>query len=375
MSLKENMHCPRCGAQLERTLHEGKIAFRCPAGHGNAVTLSVVRSLCGTTGFANLLWRQALERPYGQGGRCPQCGRPMSLLRLPVQGRFLELDICCPCQEVWFDPSELESLPRPAPPPKPTELPPRAKEILALHAVEEMRQERSPVPESDWRYVAGLFGFPVEQGAPELSGHPWITWGVAALCLVVYLLNWDRCGEMAGEWGLIPSQCLRKNGLTFVTSMFLHGNLWHLAGNLYFLLIFGDNVEDALGTFGYLALLLAAGLSASMVHIVFGGNPNIPCVGASGFISGIIAAYAVFFPTVTIQICMRFHWAYWKWLALPAWGAFLLWMLLQGTMAFLFSQVARVAYHAHLGGALLGLAVGFLLRGHVRRRMEALRGG
>ena len=208
-----------------------------------------------------------------------------------------------------FDPSELESLPRPAPSPKPTELPPRAKEILALHAVEEMRQERSPVPESDWRYVAGLFGFPVEQGAPELSGHPWITWGVAALCLVVYLLNWDRCGEMAGEWGLIPSQCLRKNGLTFVTSMFLHGNLWHLAGNLYFLLIFGDNVEDALGTFGYLALLLAAGLSASMVHIVFGGNPNIPCVGASGFSSGIIAAYAVFFPTLTIQMYMRFHWA------------------------------------------------------------------
>jgi membrane associated rhomboid family serine protease len=98
----------------------------------------------------------------------------------------------------------------------------------------------------------------------------------------------------------------------------------------------------------------------------------MPCVGASGFISGIIAAYAVFFPDVTISLCLRYLLIF-RWIGIPAWGAFALWMLLQGLMTLLtFHAEAGVAYGAHLGGALFGLAVGFLLRKRVRSHMGAL---
>jgi membrane associated rhomboid family serine protease len=141
---------------------------------------------------------------------------------------------------------------------------------------------------------------------------------------------------------------------------------------MYFLLIFGDNVEDALGKPLYLLLILASGLAAGLLHIAIFPTSTIPCVGASGFISGVIAAYAVFFPDVTISLCLRYLLIF-RWIGIPAWGAFALWMIFQGLMTLMsFHVAAGVAFGAHLGGALFGLAVGFLLRRRVRNRMAAI---
>ena len=141
-----DVKCPRCGQPLTKTFIHGKIAFCCPQGHGEAVSLSVVRAFCGEPTFANVLWRKALDASGQDGGPCPLCHLPMSVIRLPVNGLELELDICCRCQELWFDPAELESLPKPPPPPEVRRLPQRAQEILALHAVNEMN--RNPQPPS-----------------------------------------------------------------------------------------------------------------------------------------------------------------------------------------------------------------------------------
>ena len=177
---------------------------------------------------------------------------------------------------------------------------------------------------------------------------------------------------IAKDWGLIPAECFRNNGATFITSMFLHGGIAHLIGNMYFLLIFGDNVEDALGKPLYLLLMLASGLAAGLLHIILFPTSTVPCIGASGFISGIIAAYAVFFPDVTISLCMRYFLIF-RWFGIPAWGAFVLWILLQGIMAMLSFHIdAGVAFGAHIGGAIFGLAIGFLLRKRVRSRIAAL---
>ncbi len=376
------MNCPRCGQPLKRTFYEGKIAYACPNGHGQAVTLSAVRALCGQPAFVNTLWRKAMDSPNGCGAPCPICGQPMSLLRLQIEGHELELDICCRCQELWFDPTELETLPKPPPPPPKKELPAKAKEILAMHAVENMKAERASEPSTQWGYVAGFFGFPVENGAPVRSSRPWCTWIIAALCVVCFCLTRFMPETLEAKdiflnVVLIPSDFMRDGGMTFLTSMFLHVDFWHLLGNLYFLLIFGDNVEDVLGIPTYLLLLLGAGLSASLLHIAFFPHSTIPCIGASGFISGIVAAYAVFFPNVTICFFMRcggLMWApFWRWVSLPAWGAFVLWMLYQTVMAVLsmcFSM--EVAFGAHLGGALFGLAAGFYFRQQVQNRLAAL---
>ena len=371
------MKCPRCGRVLERTFFERKIAYRCPGGHGCSMTLPAVRSLCGRPEFVNTLWRMANDNPSGMGSPCPECGRPMSLVRLPLGGRELELDVCCRCQELWFDPDELERVPKPPPPPPKPELPEKAREILAMHAIANMKAELEPEPGSMWGYAAGFLGFPVEQGAPPRTSRPWCTWAVAAICLAVHLLAFRNLEGCADKFGLIPGQWLRGGGLTFITSMFLHGGFWHLLGNLYFLLIFGDNVEDALGAPRYLLLALLSGLAAGLLHVALFPSSMVPCIGASGFISGVIAAYAVFFPKVSISFFIR-PWGGFvgRWVALPAWGAFVLWMLLQGGMALctlsLSGRAAGIAYGAHLGGALFGLAAGFFFRQRVRRRIECL---
>ena len=366
------MKCPRCGQRLFREFHQGKIRFRCEEGHGCALTLPAIRSLCGHPAFANMLWHKAMEEPEGGGGACPQCGRAMSLIHLYVEGRALELDICCRCQEVWFDPNELEALPKPPPPPKKAELPAKAREILALHEISEMEERASKEPETPWQYLAGFLGFPVEKGAPQLSRHPWCTWSIAAICVVVFALTCLDLSSYVQEYGLIPGDFLRDGGITLITSMFLHGGCGHLLGNLYFLLIFGDNVEDVLGTPKYLLLLLASGLSAAMLHIALFPASMVPCIGASGFISGIIAAYAVFFPKVTLSLFLRLRWTFFGyWIGIPAWGAFVIWMLLQLVMAiFTSTEGAGVAYGAHLGGAILGLVSGLFWRNQVLRRVE-----
>ncbi|MBR5080057.1 MAG: rhomboid family intramembrane serine protease [Victivallales bacterium] len=366
-----NITCPRCGQQLAKSFYQGKIGFHCPEGHGRAVTLSTVRSLCGNPAFANALWRKAMESQGEYGGSCPMCNHPMTLVTLQVEGKTLELDVCCRCQELWFDPNELEALPKP-PPPKEPELPPQAKEILALHAVKEMKANDLAEPPSGWAYVAGLFGFPIERGAPTLNSVPWVTWLVAAICVIAFIFTWQDLETVVKDYGLIPAECFRNSGATFITSMFLHGGIGHLLGNMYFLLIFGDNVEDALGKPLYFLLIMASGLTAGLLHIAMLPNSTVPCVGASGFISGVIAAYAVFFPDVTISLCLRFFLCF-RWFGIPAWFAFVLWMLLQGLMTLMtFHVEAGVAYGAHLGGALFGLAVGFLLRNRVRNHMSAI---
>ncbi len=173
-------------------------------------------------------------------------------------------------------------------------------------------------------------------------------------------------------WGFIPEQWTRHGGLTIITSMFLHGGIIHLLGNLYFLLIFGDNVEDEFGHGGYLALIAAAGLSALCLHSLFDLRSGIPCVGASGFISGIIAAYAFCFPKVRLafMICRRNYVLpfslYRCLMAVPAWGVFAIWIAFQilAAMATRHAAGGGVAYLAHLGGVLPGIifALGYRYR-------------
>ncbi|MBR6372889.1 MAG: rhomboid family intramembrane serine protease [Victivallales bacterium] len=367
-----SMDCPRCGEPLERSFYQGRISFHCPRGHGCAMTLSAVRALCGDTGFANMLWRRAAEMPSGLGGKCPVCHHPMTLVTLPVQGGILELDVCCRCQELWFDPNEIEALPKPPPPPQAPEMPQRARELLAMHEIERMAEEnRSSAPPTGLGYVAGLLGFPVENGAPEIAERPWCTWIVTALCMLVFIATFGN-RECISEWGLVPADCLRHNGATFITSMFLHAGIGHLIGNLYFFFIFGDNVEDVLGKPLFLALILTSGLAAALLHIAIFPTSTIPCIGASGFISGIIAAYAVFFPKVTIHLACRWGLMY-RWLSIPAWGAFALWMLYQTVIGLLAMHIeAGIAFWAHVGGAIAGLAFGFALRRKVHLRLNEI---
>ena len=368
------MHCPGCGEALVRDFYSGRLCYGCPQCHGCGMTLAGVRKLCGSNAFVNLLWSKVLNESQTGTRQCPFCRKNMQIINLELpDGSVLELDVCCSCQAVWFDARELEALPQNQAAPAPEALlPPKAREALALHKVQNAMAEaaadtedfgRSDSPDNPWQYLAGILGFPVEQNAPALRKQPLVTYAITAICLAVYALTFNDLAQCIRQWGLIPAQLWRCGGATWISSAFMHGGALHLLGNMYFLLLFGDNVEDLLGRKKYVFLLLVSGLTADMVYLLFCQAPDIPCVGASGFISGIIAAYAVLFPGVKIAFC-KFYLYRFFWFSLPAWGMFGLWMIFQCLMAWVGMNGigGGVAYTAHIGGAIAGLAGGFIAR-------------
>jgi membrane associated rhomboid family serine protease len=210
-----------------------------------------------------------------------------------------------------------------------------------------------------------VLGFPVEKESPAVFSRPWITWLLTFVCIAVFACTVTDLQAAANNWGLIPAEKWRYGGLTFLSSMFLHGGFSHIIGNLYFLMIFGDNVEDFFGKRNYALLILLSGLAAGTLHVFFDPGSPIPCVGASGFISGVIAAYAFCFPKVKISFFLRF-----LWIGIPAWAAFGLWIVFQTVMAYATRSNGGggVAYMAHIGGAIPGILFALYLRFSTSRK-------
>jgi len=187
---------------------------------------------------------------------------------------------------------------------------------------------------------------------------PWATWTLVLACVAVFL------GELAGldpvPWALVPSEAWTFGALsTWPTHMFLHAGAGHLIGNMLFLLIFGNNVEDRMGHWRFLAFYGVSGVLAALAHIVLESSSEIPMVGASGAISGVLGAYLAMFPNVRVRALI----AGWIPATLPAWAMLLGWFAWQ----FLAVPMTRidspadagggVAYAAHVGGFLAGLVL------------------
>jgi rhomboid family protein len=148
--------------------------------------------------------------------------------------------------------------------------------------------------------------------------------------------------------------------ITLITSMFMHGGIAHILGNMLFLFIFGDNLEDRIGHLRYLLFYLICGVIASLSHVaatvIFGQNPLVPSLGASGAISGVLGGYIILFPRNRVTVLMfRFLTQVPAYVALGLWFAF---QLISGLgMLGAGSQEGGVAYGAHIGGFLAGLVL------------------
>jgi membrane associated rhomboid family serine protease len=148
---------------------------------------------------------------------------------------------------------------------------------------------------------------------------------------------------------------------TLFTSMFLHAGFMHLAGNMLFLWIFGDNVEDRLGHLGYLAFYLGCGLAADGLHIASNPDSPIPTIGASGAISGVVGAYAVFFPRHKVKLLVLFFLFIQIFRISAVWWVGL-WFFWQVFLGILQSSDGGVAHWAHVGGFLAGAGIAALVR-------------
>jgi len=146
---------------------------------------------------------------------------------------------------------------------------------------------------------------------------------------------------------------------TLFTSMFSHGSWMHLIGNMWFLWIFGNNIEDAMGHMRFMAFFILTGLIADGAHIFLSPDSSIPTVGASGAISGIMGAYFILYPKARIETFVFYHVV-----PIPAWAFLGIWMGMQflGLGAPETGDGGGIAYAAHLGGLLAGLGLVFLFR-------------
>ena len=169
------------------------------------------------------------------------------------------------------------------------------------------------------------------------------------------------------QWGAVPAQISQFQSLpTLFTAMFLHGSWMHLIGNMAFLKLFGDNIEDAMGHWSYLFFYLLAGLGASATQVLIEPTSTIPMVGASGAIAGVMGAYIVLFPQGLIRISLGSGISS-RALSVPAYALIAIWFLQQllngiASLGAATSITGGVAFWAHVGGFLSGAVLVWLFK-------------
>lgn len=198
---------------------------------------------------------------------------------------------------------------------------------------------------------------------------PIVTYVLIALNVLVFFLELTNGDAFIERWAFVPSRFLANPAgefATIFTSMFMHAGWLHLLGNMLYLWIFGDNVEDRLGHGLFLAFYILCGLAATFAQLAFSMGSNVPNLGASGAIAGVLGGYLIMFPRQRVSVLMG--------RAVVPMSALIVigfWFVLQ-----LFSQVSAftassqteggVAYMAHIGGFIAGVILTFLLGGNRR---------
>jgi membrane associated rhomboid family serine protease len=177
-----------------------------------------------------------------------------------------------------------------------------------------------------------------------------------------FVMNYGAIPEViVSDFHALPS--LPQSWITLITSMFIHGGLLHLAGNMLYLWIFGNSIEDYLGHFRYLLFYLVCGVAAALTHIVVFPDSMEPMIGASGAISGVLGAYLITFPKTRVVVLIWFL-LFLRFVRIPAILVLGLWFLLQvqGGFGSLAGQQEGIAFFAHIGGFVSGILLVLLFR-------------
>ena len=212
--------------------------------------------------------------------------------------------------------------------------------------------------------------FPINDDAPQINGRPFVNYGLIAINVIIFIYEMIITSNFSNRfaqfmlftnYGAIPNLILSGQNLpSLFSSMFMHGSIAHIIGNMIFLYVFGDNLEGRFGHYKYLAIYLIWGIIASFAHSFYAastGGGNVPAIGASGAISGVLAAYLVFFPHAKINtIVLAF---FITTIRIPALAFIPFWFIMQLIFA-LIGQSGGVAYVAHVGGFLAGVGTAYL---------------
>ena len=215
--------------------------------------------------------------------------------------------------------------------------------------------------------------FPIGDDDSSRRTIPLVTYALIILNVLFFLVELASGDAFIEQWAFVPSRFLANptaDFLTILTSIFMHAGWLHLAGNLLYLWIFGDNVEDRFGHLKFIIFYLLCGLAATLAQLAFSLTSNIPNLGASGAIAGVLGAYILLFPKGRVRVLLGA-----QVIQMPALIVIGLWIVLQlfisvGSIAST-ADTGGVAYMAHVGGFIAGFVLTFLFRGNSRPRLTS----
>jgi membrane associated rhomboid family serine protease len=355
--------CPKCYSDMGPVLHQGVTVDVCTRCKGLWLDPGELAALRGADQDVPAERIQETH-PDPTSYICPRCEGGFETFEY-VRGTGLYVDRCKNCHGIWLDAGELQKVRTFTDRKRFMRLETDQEKLRKLIEQQKHKQAAystlSPSEDAPPRTGVYLFqlltGLPVEVSNPR-SRFPIITLGLVLSCAAVFVLQLSKGEDLDFYWrfAFVPELFKHGQGIAgLLTSMFLHGSLWHLLGNLYFLWLFGDNVEDRLNRFGYLLFYLFCGVAASLTHALLTDQPMLPTIGASGAISGIMGAYLVLYPKrkmyqifffIQFKVSVMFYLLFWL------------------GMQFLFSGIGggNVAWYAHIGGFLAGVLGIYLFR-------------
>ena len=223
---------------------------------------------------------------------------------------------------------------------------------------------------------------PLKDDNPTFN-KPLVTYFLIISCVLIFLIQLTsqsyKTGQLFYSYGLIPSVLMGHNQLpmdlyvvpayfTVITSMFMHGGFMHLIGNMLYMWIFADNIEDNLGPKKFIVFYLLCGVGAAMTQVLMDTNSQIPMVGASGAIGGVLGAYLINHPNANVLVLIPFGF-FSQLLKIRALYVLGFWFILQ-----FISSGGGVAYAAHIGGFISGLVLILFFNKKKKRKTKILRG-
>jgi len=289
---------------------------------------------------------------------CPRCRQKLKIFNYAYDSNVF-LDKCPHCQGMWADGGEVKEVAR------------YLKEDPRITAIAEGLIQRNQTLEDltelsktlmDTNLSVLFMPKIILPLGDELVAHkfPKISLSIIGLCILIFIGQIIFVSEpmaFVQSFGAIPTKILKGEAFySLFSSIFLHGGILHLLGNMFFFWIFGDNVEDRFSNLGYITFYLACGLAADFMHIFLNASSDIPAIGASGAISGIMGAYFVFYPAARVKLFFIY-----KILHVPAFLYLGTWFLFQLMFGFIFKAtgVSNIAWFAHIGGFIFGGLVAY----------------
>ncbi|GAA3965087.1 rhomboid family intramembrane serine protease [Allohahella marinimesophila] len=345
-------YCPQCRtAHLTIKDYDGEEVDICRQCGGvwfeKADLDALVAAKCQRTDYGDYVADLGPSLDYSNR-ECPDCSHGMQIYHL-LNDYHVDIDVCRACDGAWVARDTVSKV---------------VKSAAIKHAIQDMNQSTSW---KTWVFEA-LLRMPVEYNVkPRIT--PWVTIALViinSLIFISYGFDLHATNMIFENFALAPAVVQEGNGLwSFITATFLHGSMLHLAGNMYFLWLTGDNLEDALGHGRFLAIYLVCGILAGTISVLANLGSPIPSVGASGAIAGLFGMYLLWFPKASMtfmfvvwQKKLAVMWYFGIWLGLNFFGM----SMGQG----------GVDYWAHIGGFAVGLTIGAALRKWVWTRNPLL---